>query len=106
MHSSDALTLADCTGVTQAGLKLLAAALPASHALPADLREQYNPQMFYAMFDFPCPPGFDDKLRALDVRRSDARPEEVGHLLGYIYKSEDEHRSTGIIRRERGGGTL
>ena len=100
--SDISLCLIDCTGVSQTGLKMLARAIP---ALPTDLREQYNPKMQYATFDVPCPPGFDDAMRAADMRRSDGglvEPERVGILTTYQPDPAIEHRSISILRREHG----
>ncbi|EJD34455.1 hypothetical protein AURDEDRAFT_147591 [Auricularia subglabra TFB-10046 SS5] len=56
----------DCTGATQAGLKMLTRAFP---SLPADLRENYDPQMNYATMDFPLPPNFNERLSALTLNK-------------------------------------
>jgi len=58
----------DCTGNTQAGLKLLERALPSEDVKHiAAIRKSYDPKMFYVTHEFPKPPGFDDALKGIDV---------------------------------------
>lgn len=104
-RSATCSSLTDCTGVTQAGLKLLSRALP--QQLPLGLREQYNPQMNYTSLDFPCPPGFDDFLRTLNISRTDGGAiaiERTTPLFMYFPDPAREYRSIAILRRENGGG--
>ncbi|KAH7062813.1 hypothetical protein BKA62DRAFT_679778, partial [Auriculariales sp. MPI-PUGE-AT-0066] len=58
----------DCTGNTQAGLKLLLTALPRESAAHlVGLRESYDPRMFYVTHEFPKPLNFEKDLEHITI---------------------------------------
>lgn len=89
--------LADCTGASQTGLRILSRRMP---GLPADLREHYSPKMNGATFDFPCPgAAFDDLLRSLGV----PAVERKGAIFVYYADPTCENLSVALARRENNG---
>ncbi|KZW01413.1 hypothetical protein EXIGLDRAFT_718523 [Exidia glandulosa HHB12029] len=55
----------DCTGATQAGLKMLSRASGASKL--ATLRENYDPQMNYVTIELPYPPNFEEDIAKIQI---------------------------------------
>ncbi|EJD44998.1 hypothetical protein AURDEDRAFT_114203 [Auricularia subglabra TFB-10046 SS5] len=102
----------DCTGNTQAGLKLLTRALPTPLARRlANIREQYDPQMFYSTIEFPIPAGFEEHLA--EMRLDYGVPEHLGHpqavntdrcawWLTYVPDPDVDHRGVFIGRSDHG----
>jgi len=58
----------DCSGNTQAGLKLLSRMLPAAAAtVLSTIRDDYQPNMRYSTIEYPAPPNFKDAIANLGV---------------------------------------
>ncbi|KZV82244.1 hypothetical protein EXIGLDRAFT_755064 [Exidia glandulosa HHB12029] len=70
--SLECAIVADCTGVSSLGLKLLSRLLPSLGNIP-NLREEYNPNTAYSTLEFPATPKFNEGLRALNIPRLDGR---------------------------------
>ncbi|KZW01414.1 hypothetical protein EXIGLDRAFT_78086 [Exidia glandulosa HHB12029] len=100
--------VADCTGNTQLGLKLLTRSLNLSHSPITILREEYDPRMCYASVEVCVGDEFEAALASLDLRDPTTGDPLNTKAQGWFYTlipdPAVDYRTLLLGRRDGGGG--
>ncbi|EJD45017.1 hypothetical protein AURDEDRAFT_184878 [Auricularia subglabra TFB-10046 SS5] len=90
----------DCTGNTQAGLKLLSRVV----TLPPRIRQEYNPKMFYASLELPMPPNFNEDIKKVGmtdpITGEPADTDKLGWYMSLIPDPADDYRTLLLGKRD------
>ncbi|KZV87020.1 hypothetical protein EXIGLDRAFT_724163 [Exidia glandulosa HHB12029] len=96
----------DCTGNTQAGLKLLARAIPTASDELQKLRVSYDPKMYYSGIEYPLPQNFEEELAQIEIPSDNkAGRMDTGrhkHYFTWGTNPSKDHRTLFITRWEGG----